>query len=110
MKPFCYSIGHSNYCFEEFRDLLLYHGITLVVDVRSVPFSKFVPQYNRGGLKRQLGQAGIRYMYAGQELGGRNRSSCLEEALASPDFEVALARVLARIAAGEIAAIMCTEK
>jgi uncharacterized protein (DUF488 family) len=111
MKHFCYSIGHSNHCFEQFRDLLLYHGITLVVDVRSVPYSKFVPQYNREELREQLGWEGISYLYAGKELGGRNRvPASLEEAVESPEFQAGLAALLTRIAAGEVVAIMCAER
>lgn len=111
MKPYCYSIGHSNYCYEQFRDLLLYHGITLVVDVRSVPYSKFVPQYNREELKENLGRAGIKYLHAGQELGGRNQGpGNLEEAVNSPAFQAGLTKIAARIAAGEVVGIMCAER
>lgn len=111
MKAFCYSVGHSNYCYTQFRDLLQFHRTTLVVDVRSVPYSKFVPHYNREGLKSMLGQDGIKYIYAGQELGGRsNFSGSLDEVVQMEDFQAGIARVITNITGGEIVAIMCAEK
>ena len=50
-------------------------------------------------------------MYAGKELGGRNRvPASLEEAVESPEFQAGLAALLTRIAAGEVVAIMCAER
>jgi uncharacterized protein (DUF488 family) len=42
-----------------------------LADVRSVPASRFHPQYNRVSLEHSLTDHGIRYMFAGQTLGGR---------------------------------------
>ena len=50
-----FTIGHSNQSQEEFLAMLRRHGINCVVDVRSVPASKYTPQFNmeqlRGFLK-----------------------------------------------------------
>ena len=45
-----YSIGHSNHSAEAFINLLKAHNITCVVDVRSAPYSKYVPQFNKDAL------------------------------------------------------------
>lgn len=66
-----YTIGHSNLAGEAFVAALRRHGIAAVVDVRSVPFSRYTPQFNRGVLERALAGEGIGYHYAGDELGGR---------------------------------------
>lgn len=69
-----YTVGHSNVKFEKFLDLL--NGINVVVDVRSVPFSKYVPQFNIDSIKSQLEGIGIEYVFmkdgrVGNILGGR---------------------------------------
>jgi len=58
-----YSIGHSTLAAEKFGSLLKAHEITLLADVRSKPFSRFNPQFNRGALMGTLLKAGIVYMW-----------------------------------------------
>lgn len=72
-----YTIGHSNLPLEEFAGLLQAKGIELVVDVRSIPYSRYSPQFNREGLQEALGRLGIGYRYLGDSLGGRpNDPAC----------------------------------
>lgn len=66
-----YTIGHSNIPDYKFIELLLTHGIELVVDVRSAPYSQFAPQYNRETLQKTLALHNIAYEFAGDRLGGR---------------------------------------
>jgi uncharacterized protein (DUF488 family) len=47
------------------------HGVDVVVDERSQPYSKYATQFDQEALKLALQQAGIRYLYLGRELGGR---------------------------------------
>ena len=54
-----YTVGHSNHETGAFVDLLHQHGIELVVDVRSTPYSRYVPQANRENLARTLEAAGF---------------------------------------------------
>lgn len=56
---------------EDFVGLLRQHRITLVIDVRSQPYSRWVPQFNRETLERDLKEAGIFYEFMGEALGGR---------------------------------------
>ena len=70
-----FTIGHSTHSLETFINLLKQHGIQIVVDVRSYPYSKHVPQFNASNLPRALTVAGIKYSFMGQELGGRPKGS-----------------------------------
>lgn len=65
------SIGHSNLTYEAFAARLKSMGVTAVADVRSAPFSRHFPQYNRDALKASLANDGIAYVFLGKELGGR---------------------------------------
>ncbi|MHB1357858.1 MAG: DUF488 domain-containing protein [Anaerolineae bacterium] len=66
-----YTIGHSNVPASDIVALIKRHGITMLVDVRSSPYSQYCPQYNRETLIQTLRQAGIEYRYLGDSLGGR---------------------------------------
>ncbi|MBM4467058.1 MAG: DUF488 domain-containing protein [Chloroflexi bacterium] len=66
-----HTIGHSDHTTAVFVDLLRCHGITLVVDVRSQPYSRWAHQFNRETLARDLQDAGIAYRFMGDALGGR---------------------------------------
>lgn len=66
-----YTIGHSNQTETQFLDTLKQHGIEILVDVRSAPYSRFTPHFNRESLRLHLKEAGIQYAYAGKKLGGR---------------------------------------
>jgi hypothetical protein len=66
-----YSVGHSNQSQERFIALLQRHGIQSLVDVRSAPYSRYVPHFNRPDLEEAVERSGIRYFYLGEELGGR---------------------------------------
>lgn len=74
-----FTIGHSTHSAEAFVALLRQHGIEAVVDVRSSPYSRFNPQFNRENLGRFLKEHGIRYVFLGKELGARTEDrSCYE--------------------------------
>ena len=55
-----FTVGHSNLSLDRFVALLAEHGIGTLVDVRSVPFSRFGPQFNRAELDHALPRVGIR--------------------------------------------------
>src|SRR5258708_18372462 len=66
-----FTVGHSNHSIERFMELLRQHDIEVIVDVRSNPASSRNPQFNRESLKASLGEAGIKYLFLGKELGAR---------------------------------------
>ncbi len=67
-----FTIGHSNHEQDAFVAMLVQHGITALADVRSLPRSRFNPQFNREELSRTLRDNDIRYVFLGRELGGRS--------------------------------------
>ncbi|HBQ28938.1 hypothetical protein DK28_0205095 [Peptococcaceae bacterium SCADC1_2_3] len=66
-----YTIGHSNHSLETFLNLLRKFKIQVVVDVRSNPYSRYVPHFNAGQIKKEITNDGIKYLYMGRELGGQ---------------------------------------
>lgn len=67
-----YTIGHSNHGLDAFIALLKRHGISALADVRSAPYSRFNPQFNKDALERDLKAQGIKYVFLGRELGARS--------------------------------------
>lgn len=70
-RPSLLTIGHSDHDTAEFIALLLKHGVQVVADVRSSPYSRFHAQFNRDTLAAALKHAGIEYVFLGRELGAR---------------------------------------
>jgi len=111
------TIGHSNHTLKFFLELLNLHDVTAIADVRSAPYSRFNPQFNREKFAGSLEASGFRYVYLGRELGGRSDDrSCYEhgriryDRLArTPRFRDGLERVLHGAGRYRIA-LMCAEK
>lgn len=75
-----YTIGHSTHTLEDFIHLLKLHFISAICDVRSNPYSKFNPQFNREKLKNELMKHDIVYVFLGSELGGRTTDpNCIHD-------------------------------
>lgn len=112
-----FTIGHSTHALPRFMDLLRNHGITAVADVRSAPYSRFNPQFNRETLAKALAAEGIRYVFLGEELGARSKDpSCYDngrvqyQRLANTEaFKEGLDRVIRGAGEYQIA-LMCAEK
>jgi uncharacterized protein (DUF488 family) len=110
------TIGHSVHDFPNLVRLLRRHKVTAVADVRSVPLSRFTPQFNRGSIERGLHDAGIKYAFLGKELGARTEDlSCYVDGRVrydllakTPEFAGGIERLL-RGARTERVAVMCTE-
>ena len=66
-----YSIGHSNQPMEAFLELLKKHNVRALIDVRSHPYSRYVPHFNGPELAHAAGHANIQYLFMGKEMGGR---------------------------------------
>ncbi|HNM33100.1 MAG TPA: DUF488 domain-containing protein, partial [Chitinophagales bacterium] len=64
-----YTIGHSTRSIEEFVQILNFYSIQMLVDIRSFPSSRKVPQYNKDNLASVLLSNNIRYSYL-NNLGG----------------------------------------
>lgn len=116
-QPEILTIGHSTHGIEEFVALLRLHDVTAVADVRSQPFSRHTPQFNRPALAATLREHNMQYVFLGRELGARSdHSDCYvdgrvqyERLARTDEFVAGIGRVLSG-AATERIALMCTEK
>jgi uncharacterized protein (DUF488 family) len=117
MNEIVYTIGHSTHPIETFVELLKKHDISAVSDVRSRPYSRMNPQFNREELKGALKSAHIKYVFLGKELGARSEDkSCYRngqvqyDLLAKTDlFKRGIERVIEGARQYRIA-LMCAEK
>ena len=117
MTKTVYTIGHSNGTAERLMGLLIQHGVGTVADVRSQPFSRFNPQFNREDLARVLKASGLEYLFLGHELGARSsNSACYRDGRAqysliakTPLFEQGIERLQAAMEDRRVA-ILCAEK
>lgn len=119
--PAVFTIGHSTRSLEEFIGLLKAHGVTRVVDVRTVPRSRHNPQFNRDTLPVSLKEAGIGYTHLA-ELGGLRHTSpqsCntgwrnpsfrgYADYMQTPEFDAGIKHLL-DLAHKDRIAIMCAE-
>ena len=112
-----FTIGHSNHSLEAFIELLQRHGVTAVGDVRSHPYSRYVPQYSREPLKIALARQGIAYVLLGKELGARSENpSCYKQGKVQYDClarQPQFAEGIQRVTKGMkqyCVALMCAEK
>jgi uncharacterized protein (DUF488 family) len=62
-KTIVLTIGHSTRTLEEFIGLLEKHDVSRVVDVRTVPRSRYNPQFNKTLLPSSLKKAGVGYIH-----------------------------------------------
>ncbi len=121
-KPkFILTVVHSTRTVEAFIHLLQTHQVTLVVDVRTIPRSRHVPQFNAETLPNSLRAAGIAYEHM-PGLGGlrharvdspnkawRNASfRGFADYMQSDEFEESLDSLIDR-ARNDHVALMCAE-
>ena len=121
MKLTIYTIGHSTRTFEEFLAMLQAFQIELLVDVRTVPKSRHVPQFNSEILERSLSEHKIGHIHLAElgglrhakkdsiNLGWKNRSfRGYADYMQTTDFESGVERLI-DLAKEKTAAIMCAE-
>ena len=119
--PIVLTIGYSTRTIEEFIRLLQAHAVTRVVDVRTVPRSRYNSQFNRDTLPVSLKTAGIGYVHIA-ELGGlrhttrdslntgwRNDSfRGYADYMQTPEFHKAIEQLI-QLANQDRIAVMCAE-
>jgi uncharacterized protein (DUF488 family) len=112
-----FTIGHSNHPIDRFMALLDGAGVTVIVDVRSLPSSRRYPWFSAKRLGEHLAQAGIAYLPMGGALGGRPRDDALYRdgvadyaAMArTPEFRAGIDRVIATSERARCC-LMCAER
>ena len=113
-----YTIGHSDHTIPAFVDLLCKFDVALLVDVRSQPYSRWMPQFNREDLAHDLQEAGIDYISMGDSLGGRPADPALYDPGAerpdygrmaqTPGYQNGIAQLL-DLARAQHVVVMCSE-
>lgn len=119
--PHVLTIGHSTRTIGEFAGLLKAHGVTCVVDVRTIPRSRFNPQFNRESLPDSLKEIGVGYVHMpglgglrhtvanSPNLGWKNASfRGYADYMQTPEFEKNLEDLI-QLAKKERISLMCAE-
>lgn len=115
----CRTIGHSTHPLDRFVELLQAHGADTLADVRSVPYSRFNPQFNRETLKTDLELDDIRYLFLGDRLGARREEPeacypdgtvCFEKIRCLDLFQQGIDEVYRLLHEGRHPVLMCAEK
>jgi uncharacterized protein (DUF488 family) len=113
-----FSIGHSGHSLDHFLALLGQAGGSAVADVRSHPYSGWLPQFNRPDLREALRAQGIAYLFLGDALGGRPEQASLydedgrvnyERVRATDEFRRGLDQLCASLADYRVA-MLCAEE
>ena len=126
-KRLLFSVGHSNQSIEEFLQLLESQRIDCILDVRSIPYSKYTPHFNEETLKPWLNKHEILYVPFGKHFGAR-RSDCLKETefvkkgvqeikpqvnfeigVTTPDFLTGVERLNKALEQNRRVSLMCSE-
>jgi uncharacterized protein (DUF488 family) len=112
-----FSIGHSNIPQERFLAMLRDAGVSLIADVRTVPYSRFAPWFSQRQLAASLSRCGIGYAAMGDALGGRPHDQSLyrdgvadyEKMASQPEFQAGLDHVVDAAARARVC-ILCAER
>lgn len=113
-----FTIGYGNRAIGDFLELLRRYGIETLVDTRSIPYSRFRPDFRKQALQKHLEEAGLLYLYMGDALGGKrvpdecmvNGKVDLRLLAENVEFKTALAQVETMIRANQVLALMCAEQ
>jgi uncharacterized protein (DUF488 family) len=73
VKTTVWTIGHSTHSWDEFVSLLRAYRLQAVADVRRLPGSRRLPQFDQDTMATELEQLGIAYRWF-PKLGGRRRA------------------------------------
>jgi uncharacterized protein (DUF488 family) len=113
-----FTVGFSNLPPERFLNNIRTYDIQVLVDVRSRPFSRHAPQFNKDQVEGLSRHWGLRYLYLGRELGGMpddpsfydGQGYVLYDRLAAqPWFEAGINQVLDDLRQGSKLALTCAE-
>jgi uncharacterized protein (DUF488 family) len=116
-RPALFTIGHSDHDIGRFLDLLREYRVEAVADVRSQPYSRHQPQFNRENLAESLKGICAKYVFLGRELGARRSEregydgKCARYDLIRrlPAFREGLARLQKGVESSRVA-LLCAEK
>ncbi len=113
-----YTIGYGDRTIDEFIALLQRYAIEYLVDIRSMPYSKYKPEFSKAPLETKLGQSKIKYIFMGDLLGGQPKDVSyytdgkVDYALLkqSEFYKKGIFRLKTALTKQLIVALMCSEK
>ncbi|WP_432402078.1 DUF488 domain-containing protein [Wukongibacter sp. M2B1] len=82
-----FTIGHSNYSMDRLLDMLEFHSINCIVDIRGTPYSKYNIQFNKESFSKTLTNKGYIYIYMGKEFAVQREDKSLYTEESYADFE-----------------------
>ena len=110
-----YTVGHSSHTQEEFLRLLQENDVDCIVDVRSMPASKYAPQFNQDAIESFLRHLGMTYYLFGHEFGARRLDALnsegqvdFEKAIRTSLFQQGVERLMSLLQNHHVA-LMCSE-
>lgn len=86
------TIGYGARDIDRFLAVLNRYGTDYLLDVRSSPYSRYKPDFSKDNLDAYLRQAGIRYVYLGDALGGRPADPTCYDAAGKVDYTAIVGR------------------
>lgn len=114
-----YTIGHSHHTIAKFLELLNMYKVDYLMDVRSVPYSRYAEQFNREALQKAMSNTPIKYVFMGNCFGARQQNPDLYNEAGYMDFEkvrsyqpfvMRVENLILGLKKGHNIALMCTEK
>lgn len=119
MQPTLYTIGYAHHTQESLLELLLKYHINCVIDVRTLPYSRFHMQFNKEIIKAYLNARGIVYIHMDEAFGiiktdetllGEDGYVDFKKIAQRNAFEEGITRVEMGLSKGYTIAFMCAEK
>lgn len=113
-----FSIGHGNRTWVDFLGILQIRGCRYLIDVRSIPKSRFNPAFNRENLEETCTLAGIKYVFMGDLVGGRPNDKALYDEAGRADYnrieesspyQLGISRIAKAASLAENSFLMCSE-
>lgn len=113
-----FTIGHSTHDIGKFIELLNKYKVNCLIDVRSQPYSRIAPQFNKDRLNSDLKGHEILYAHFEKEFGARHTKPSLLDAdnkvdfdkvRTSAEFKQGIRRLKKALDLGNTIALMCSE-
>ena len=108
-----YTVGHSNHSADRLFEIIAPYSVTVIIDVRSVPYSGRFPHFNRDRLAEAAELHDISYEWWGESLGGiKSSGATLDSIRESYSFRNAIRKLIERFGnrnEEETACLLCAE-
>ena len=113
-----FTIGYGNRSIDDFMEIIRRTGVKYLLDVRSTPYSRYSPAFNRETLEATCSEASVKYLFMGDKLGGKPQSDRCYDIEGRVDYNIlqeeeyfvaGLSRVENAVAQNIDVVLMCSE-